>query len=128
MSRYKWIEPMKFEMEVIAVDSACRVNHKVGEQFVAEYKTPIPGICGEAFVGMYPLLYAMRVDGDMRQLGKEKKYETNYYCPSRVVKFKIRGIPQCDKCGKTIKDFHELIKKNAPYTIFICEECLKNME
>lgn len=99
-----------------------------GEQFVAEYKTPIPGICGEAFVGMYPLLYAMRVDGDMRQLGKEKKYETIYYCPSRVVKFKIRGIPQCDKCGKAIKDFHEVIKKNAPYTIFICEECSKNIE
>jgi len=46
----KWYEPMRFEIEVIKVKSACRVNHKVGEEFQATYRTPDTPICGEAFV------------------------------------------------------------------------------
>ena len=127
MSNEKWHEPMSFEIEIIKVTSACRVNHKVGETFKAKYRTPDRSICGEAYVGMYPILYAMRINGDMRYLGKEKKFETTYFCPSRVVQFIIRGFPNCNNCGKNVSEFNELTPFTTKYTQYVCEECLDKL-
>ena len=128
MSEDEWYEPVGFEIEVIQVKSDCRVNHKVGETFNAEYRTPDNPICGEAFIGMYPLLYAVRVNGDMRQLGKENKFETTYFCPSRVVKFFIRGIPRCNNCGKDVNDFSELTLVEIKYPKNVCKECYNRIK
>lgn len=124
----EWFEPMRFVIDVIEVKSACRVQHQVGEVFHAEYRTPTPAVCGEAYIGMYPLLYAMRIDGDMRQLGKKEKFETTYYCPGRVVKFRIKGIPLCNKCGKEVESFGVLTKFMLEYPIYVCKHCLENLE
>ncbi|MFX0123213.1 MAG: hypothetical protein ACFFAE_06205 [Candidatus Hodarchaeota archaeon] len=125
MSEEEWYEPMSFEIKIINVRSACRVNHKVDETFKAEYRTPDRPICGEAYVGMYPLIYAMRVNGDMRQLGKKRKFETTYFCPSRVVQFLIRGFPKCNDCGKKVTEFSELTPFTAEYTKYVCKECFE---
>ena len=127
MSEDEWYEPMRFEIKVIEVKSACRVNHTVGEAFKAEYRTPDKPICGEAYVGMYPLLYSMRVNGDMRQLGKKRKFETTYFCPSRVVRFIIRGYPRCNNCGKSVNEFDDLTPFEAEYTKYVCKECFENL-
>ena len=127
MGEEEWYEPMSFDIEIIEVVSTCRVNHKVGEAFKAEYRTPDRPICGEAYVGMYPLMYAMRINGDMRQLGKEKKFETTYFCPSRVVKFLIRGSPKCNNCGKSVTKFSELTPFTAEYTKYVCNECFEKL-
>jgi len=123
MSEDQWFEPFRFEIEVIEVKSDCRADHKVKEPFRAEYRTSDPPICGEAYVGMYPLLFAMRVGGDMRHLGKEHPLQVIYTCPSRVVRFLIRGIPQCNHCGKDVESLSTLTRIDAPYPKFICREC-----
>jgi uncharacterized repeat protein (TIGR04076 family) len=123
MSEDQWYEPMRYEIEVIEVKSACRVNHKVEETFRAEYRTPEGPLCGEAYVGMYSLLYAMRIGGDMRLLGKESPLETSYTCPSGVVRFRIVGIPRCNNCGKDVASFSSLTRVLDPYPKFVCAEC-----
>jgi uncharacterized repeat protein (TIGR04076 family) len=128
MSEDKWFEPMRFEIAVIEVKSECRVNHRVGETFRAEYRTPDVPICGEAYVGMYPLVYAMRLGGDMRNLGKQNPLETTYTCPSGVVRYQIRGIPQCNKCGKAVESLDTLIRILDPYPMDVCAECQANYE
>lgn len=67
-----WREPVRFEVEVVEVTSACRAAHKKGEKFVFSWNTP-EGMCGEAFVGMYPVLFSLRIGGDMTLLGAEEK-------------------------------------------------------
>jgi uncharacterized repeat protein (TIGR04076 family) len=127
MNEDEWYEPLRFEINVIELKSACRVNHVVGEKFEAEYRTPHNGMCGEAYVGMYPLLYAMRVNGDMRQLGKKEKFETTYYCPSHVVQFSIRGFPKCNNCGKDVNDFSDLTPVMIKYKKHVCKECMRSL-
>ncbi len=119
MSEDEWYEPMRFEIEVIEVKSACRVNHEVGETFRAEYRTPDKAICGEVYVGLYRILV------DMRQHGKESKFETTYYCPSKVVQFIIRGFPKCNNCGRDVNDFSELTLVKFKYTKYVCNECFE---
>ena len=123
MSEDEWYEPMRFEIEVIEVKSACRVNHEVGETFKAGYRTPDKAICGEVYVGLHPLLHAMRINGGMRQLGKKGK--TTYFCPSKVVQFLIYGIPTCNNCGRDVSDFSELTSIKIKYTKYVCKDCFE---
>ncbi len=125
MSEDEWYEPMRFEIAVIEVKSACRVNHEVGETFKAAYRTPDNAICGEVYVGLHPLLHAMRINGDIRQLGKKSKNETTYNCPSRVVKFLIHGILTCNNCGRDVSDFNELTSIKLKYTKYVCNDCFE---
>ncbi|MFX0052172.1 MAG: hypothetical protein ACFE8U_12885 [Candidatus Hermodarchaeota archaeon] len=70
---------------------------------------------------MYPLLYAMRVNGDRRQLGKKAKYETTYTYPSNVVRFWIKGFPKCNNCGKDVKNFGDLTLIIIKYEKLVCK-------
>jgi len=128
MSRDQWYEPMRFEIEVIEVRSDCRADHKIGEIFRTEYRTPDVPVCGEAYVGMYSLLYALRLGGDMRHLGKQNPLETTYTCPSGVVRFQIRGIPQCNNCGKDVESYKVLTRVVDPFPGFLCSECFMKFE
>ncbi|MFX0092096.1 MAG: TIGR04076 family protein [Candidatus Hodarchaeota archaeon] len=127
MSEDQWYEPMRFDIEVIEVKSACRVDHKTGETFQAEYRTPDKPICSEAYIGMYPLLVAMRLGGDMRLLGKKKSLEAIYTCPSRVVRFLIRGIPRCNRCGKEVEKWDDLERINIRFLETVCKECFRKV-
>ena len=118
-----WKESVTFEVEIIEVESACRAAHKKGEKFVFSWNTP-EGMCGEDFVGMYPVLFSLRIGGDMTLLGSEEKNTRVYTCPSRVVKFKITAVEHCPLCGKT----DNLSECDVPvgdttYTLKLCPEC-----
>ena len=123
MNQDQWHEPMRFEIVITEVKSDCRVNHQVGEKFTAEYRTPSPEICGECYIGMYPLISAMRVGGDMRRLGKKHPLKTTYTCPSRVVRFNIKGIPQCNECGKELESLDDLTRVKGAFPMDVCNEC-----
>lgn len=117
-----WKEPVTFEVEVIEA-KYCRAYHKKGEKFQFSWNTP-EGMCGEAFVGMYPVLFSLRLEGDMRLLGSEVKNERVYTCPSKVVKFIIRAVEQCNLCGKkeNLENF-EIIVGDRTRTIRLCPQC-----
>ncbi|MBU7024413.1 MAG: TIGR04076 family protein [Theionarchaea archaeon] len=118
-----WREPVKFEVEIVEVASACRAEHKKGQTFTFDWNTP-QGVCGESFVGMYPLLFALRVGGDMQMLGSPDKNMRVYTCPSRVVKFKIAAREQCSLCGGTEELESCLITVGgSPMKLKVCSQC-----
>lgn len=118
-----WKESVTFEVEIVEVKSACRAAHNPGEKFVFSWSTP-EGMCGEAFVGMYPVLFSLRINGDMTLLGSEEKNVRVYTCPSRVVKFKIKAVEHCPFCGTTkeLESCKVLVGENL-YTLTLCPEC-----
>lgn len=72
-------------------DKLCRAAHKVGQTFEFDWRTP-EGLCGEAYAAIYPLLFAMRVGGDMRQLGSPERDVRRFTCPSRMVRFEVHAV------------------------------------
>lgn len=118
----KWKEPVLFEVEVIEA-KYCRANHKKGEKFTFDWNTP-KGLCGESFVGMYPLLFSLRVRGDMKLLGSDGSNTRVYTCPSRVVTFKITAVEQCVLCGKRegLEPCEIRVGENRR-TYRLCSEC-----
>lgn len=120
----KWKEPTTFEVEVVEA-KYCRAGHNQGEKFTFAWNTP-EGLCGEAFVGMYPVLCALRTGGDMRLLGSEEKHTRVYTCPSRVVKFRITACEQCVLCGKRegLKEC-EIAVGDHSRVYRLCPECAK---
>ena len=91
-------EDVRFAVRVVAVGDGrpatgelCRAAHKVGQTFEFDWRTP-EGLCGEAYAAMYPLLFALRVGGDMRGLGSSDRDVRVFTCPSRVVRFEVRAI------------------------------------
>jgi uncharacterized repeat protein (TIGR04076 family) len=95
-----WNEPVRFTIDIVK-DGNCRAGHKAGQEFAFEWNTP-EGICSEAFVGMYPVLHSLRVLGDMRELGSDKRNERIYTCPSRVIQFSIVAHYGCNICGSEL--------------------------
>ena len=69
----------------------------------------------------------MRIGGDMQLVGKEQSLETVYSCPSRVVRFLIRGILRCNRCGKEVQKWDNLIKYKTKYMETICQECFEKI-
>ncbi|MGC1120534.1 MAG: TIGR04076 family protein [Candidatus Methanofastidiosia archaeon] len=100
-----WREPVTFRVEILEA-RYFRAEHRKGEQFIFSWNTPRE-MCGEAFVGMYPLLVSLRTGGDMTLLGSDEPRVRVYTCPSRVVKFKIEAVDKCPLYGNT-KDLTKL--------------------
>ncbi|MGC1120298.1 MAG: TIGR04076 family protein [Candidatus Methanofastidiosia archaeon] len=118
-----WKEPMIFEVEIVEVASACRAEHKKGQTFTFDWNTP-QGVCGESFVGMYPILFSLRVGGDMQMLGSPDKNTRVYTCPSRVVKFRITAREQCSLCGSTEELESCLITVgDSRMNLKVCSQC-----
>ena len=95
-------DEMKFQLEVIEVDDrglpinrACRAAHRKGQRWSFDWHTP-SGLCGEVYAGLYPLLVALRVGGDMRELGSTEPNRRVYTCPSRVVRFRLSAFSGVD--------------------------------
>jgi uncharacterized repeat protein (TIGR04076 family) len=126
-----WKEPVAYIVSVVK-EGYCRANHKQGETFEFMWNTP-EGLCGEAFVGMYPILHSLRTHGDMRELGDSTRSPSRniriYTCPSRVVQFRIEARYQCNLCGATlpIEDAeirgYQLVNPEANIRIRICRDC-----
>lgn len=82
-----------FRLEVISVNDrglpperVCRAGHSLGQRWNLGWNTP-EGLCGEVYVSIYPLLFALRTGGDVRRLGSSSPGQRIYTCPSRVVTF-----------------------------------------
>ena len=117
-----WKEPVLFEVEVVEA-RYCRAEHKKGDTYLFSWNTP-EGLCGEAFVGMYPLLFSLRTGGDMTLLSSDTKNVKIYTCPSRVVRFKITASEQCCLCGN--KESLEKCKVSVgekTKMLKLCSEC-----
>ncbi len=95
-----WNEPVTFTISVVK-EGNCRANHKKGQTFEFNWSTP-EGMCGESFVGMYPVLHSLRVLGDMRELGSPHRHIRVYNCPTRVIQFKIEATYRCNLCGREL--------------------------
>lgn len=127
-----WHEPVSFRVEVVK-DGNCRADHKKGQVFTFDWCTP-EGLCGESFVGMYPLLHSLRVLGDMRELGSPERNVRIYTCPSRVVQFRIEADYKCNLCGKTfaIKKGEIVAKRieNRENNLWVrvCPDCFKKYQ
>ena len=55
-------EPQKVRVRVISQKGTCALEHKVGDQWVIDGKTP-EGICLSAFDALYPNLRVLRFGG-----------------------------------------------------------------
>jgi uncharacterized repeat protein (TIGR04076 family) len=125
-----WSEPAQFKVTVIKKGN-CRANHKTGETFEFSWNTP-EGLCGESFVGMYPVLHSLRVMGDMRELGSPHRNVRIYNCPSRVIKFQIEATYLCNLCGKalSIEENESIghILKNPETQLYVrvCPKCFES--
>ncbi|MBU7013376.1 MAG: TIGR04076 family protein [Theionarchaea archaeon] len=118
-----WKEPIKFEVEILEVASACRAQHEKGQTFTFDWNTP-KGICGESFAGMYPILFALRTGGDMQMLGSPNRNSRVYTCPSRVVKFRITAWEQCPLCGsKEELECSPFSVGTSLMNLKVCPEC-----
>lgn len=124
-----WNEPVQFKVTVIK-EGNCRAGHKTGETFEFMWNTP-EGLCGESFVGMYPVLHSLRVKGDMRELGSLHRNVRVYNCPSRVIQFEITAIYRCNLCGKALPiEDNEIIEHNLENPenqlyVHVCPNCFE---
>ncbi len=122
-----WKEPVSFKVTVVQ-EGNCRAGHKEGEVFEFSWRSP-EGICSESFVGMYPVLHALRLRGDMRELGSPTRNVRVYTCPSRVIRFKIEATYHCHLCNQPlqIRDGeiieHRLENKEQNLHVRVCPDC-----
>lgn len=123
----QWHEPVTFKVRVVK-EGNCRASHKEGQVFTFDWCTP-EGMCGESFVGMYPVLHSLRVLGDMRELGSAHRNIRIYNCPSRVIQFEITATYKCNLCGRdlVIKDgevqSHRLENQEENLWVRVCPAC-----
>ncbi len=127
-----WYEPVSFRVSVVK-DGNCRANHKVGQKFDFDWHTP-EGLCGESFVGMYPVLHSLRVFGDMRELGSRQRNVRVYNCPARVIQFEISATYKCNLCGQPllIEDdeiqSHRLENPQENLWVRVCPTCAQKFD
>jgi len=95
----KWYqEDWHFKIEVLRVGrenkaEECRLGLEPGDSFECGYETPA-GFCPTSFVKIFPVMEAIRCEGDLRYLGARTPYEMDFICPDGAVQFKISGIKQ----------------------------------
>lgn len=84
-------ERYKVSLKVISQKGTCALEHKVGDQWVTEGKTP-EGICLSAFDALFPSLQVLRFGGSFPW---EKNPDvTTVACPDAInpVVFELRRL------------------------------------
>jgi uncharacterized repeat protein (TIGR04076 family) len=95
----KWNpEEWQFKIEVLKVGKEnkaeeCRLGFEPGDTFGCDYGTPA-GFCPTSFIKIFPVMEALRCEGDLRYLGASVPHEMEFICPDGAVRFKISGIKQ----------------------------------
>ena len=87
-----------FKIEVLKVGrenkaEECRLGLEPGDRFNCEYGTPA-GFCPTSFIKIFPVMEALRCEGDLRYLGANTPHEMEFICPDGAVRFRISGIKQ----------------------------------
>lgn len=70
-----------------------RLGLEPGDTFESDYETP-GGFCPTGFIKIFPIMEAVRCEGDLRYLGANSAHEMDIVCPDRAVRFRISGIKQ----------------------------------
>lgn len=127
----EWYEDVGFKLTVIE-DGLCRAYQKKGQQFILKDYTTPAGLCIEVAHAIYPLLFAMRLDGDVRKLGSPNRESRVFTCPSRVIKYQVDSFYQCNICGMRVKQSELFPAKkkfgDTVYPIKVCAKCLQGIE
>ena len=100
----KWFdEEYEFEIEVTGflqsskTENYCRNGEEIGDKYRCTYGCPVNdmgyGICSKAMIQLYPLMEAVRSDGDLRNLGGDSKYSKTVVCPDGCVIFRLTAKP-----------------------------------
>jgi uncharacterized repeat protein (TIGR04076 family) len=95
----KWYpEDWHFKIEVLKVGKEnkaeeCRLGLEPGDTFLCDYETP-DGFCPTSFIKIFPVMEAIRCEGDLRYLGASASHEMDFLCPDGAVRFRISGIKQ----------------------------------
>ena len=95
----KWYpEDWHFKIEVLKVgkenkSTECRLGLEPGDRFECNYETP-DGFCPTSFIKIFPIMEAIRCEGDLRYLGAQTAHEMEFICPDGAVRFRICGIKQ----------------------------------
>jgi len=95
----KWYtEDWHFKIEVLKVGkenkpTECRLGLEAGDIYECDYSTPA-GFCPTSFIKIFPVMEAVRCEGDLRFLGASATHEMDFMCPDGAVRFRIIGIKQ----------------------------------
>ena len=86
-------EDCEFRIGVVAVGkdnkpTNCRMGYEPGDSFTCQYGCP-QDFCSKSMLKVFPILEAVRSEGDLRNLGGSGKHEMEIVCPDRVVEFRI---------------------------------------
>jgi len=86
-------EDWEFRIEIMAVGTDnkptnCRMGYEPGDAFTCQYGCP-QDFCSKSMMKVFPILEAVRSEGDLRNLGGSGKHEMEIVCPDGIVKFRI---------------------------------------
>jgi uncharacterized repeat protein (TIGR04076 family) len=71
----------------------CRIGLEPGDTFVCDDGT-LAGFYPTSFIKIFPVMEALRCEGDLRFLGASATHTKEFICPDGPVQFKITGIKQ----------------------------------
>lgn len=93
----KWFnEDYQFTITVLSIkpdnktENHCRNRHEVGDTFTCQYGCSAE-FCSKSMAKLFPLIEAVRSEGDLRNLGGSDRHTMEFDCPDGVVRFKVEA-------------------------------------
>lgn len=94
----KWYaEEYEFKIEVTRflrgdlTERYCRNGEEIGDQYICTYGCPVnkegQRICSEVMMPLFPIMEAVRSDGDLENIGGDNKYSKDIVCTDGCVMF-----------------------------------------
>jgi uncharacterized repeat protein (TIGR04076 family) len=90
-------EEYSFKITVVSIGTDgqpmnCRNGHEVGDVYKCEYGCP-DGFCSKSMSKLFPLMEAIRADGDLSKLlTGASKHSGKFICSDGVVTFKLEAF------------------------------------
>lgn len=89
-----WItEDWEFTLTVTEGNPAgCRLGFEPGDTFVFTYGCP-GGMCPRVMTELFTWCEVIRCGGDFTYRGEREKYEMEFPCPCRIIRFHLKAAP-----------------------------------
>lgn len=75
----------------------CRNGEEIGDTYRCTYGCPVnaagQGICSKTMLLLFPLMEAIRSDGDLENVGGDGRYSKTVVCPDGCVIFRLIAEP-----------------------------------
>lgn len=99
---YEWeIEVIGFNKDNEKTERFCRNGEEIGDKYTCTYGCPVnsqgQGICSKVMMMFYPIMEAVRSDGNLENIGGDSKYSKVVMCPDGCVLFRITAKPLGNK-------------------------------